>query len=90
MFYFYTILLPLVILLLNYFVEGKPNTKRKIISYFFKSFLFLIIYTLLIYFLEMENYIDSGWAFYTLLFFLIPFAIIIIPIRLYYYIKKEK
>jgi hypothetical protein len=52
MFYFYTILLPLVILLLNYFVEGKPNTKRKIISYFFKSFLFLIIYTLLIYFLE--------------------------------------
>lgn len=90
MFYIYTILLPVIILLLNYVLEGKPTTKRRIINYFFKSLLWLIGYALLIYFLEMENYIDSGWAFYTLLFFITFAAIIIVPIRLFYFFKKEK
>lgn len=89
MFYFYTILLPILILLLVYFIEGKPDSKRKFVNYFFKSFIILIIYGLFLYFLEMENYINSGWAFYTIMFFLIPFGIIIIPLRIYFSFKKE-
>lgn len=90
MFYFYTILVPTIILVLGFYLDKKPKTKLKIINYFFKIFLVLITYTLLIYFLETEHYINSNWIFYTMLFFLIPFGLIIIPFRLYYFLKNKK
>jgi len=89
MFYIYSILLPFLILFLLYFIDGKPRIRRKIINYLFKSFIALIVYTLLLYFLEMENYIDSGWAVYSLVFFLVLSGVLIIPFKLYYLFKKE-
>lgn len=38
----------------------------------------LITYALLIYFLEEENYIDSSWAYWTLVFFFIPYLIVVL------------
>lgn len=90
MFYFYSILIPFLILTIGFYLEGKPKRKLEIVNYFFKMFLVLVFYTLLIYFLEMENYIDSSWTFYTLYFFLIPFGLIIISLKLYYILKKNK
>lgn len=90
MFYFYSILIPILILLLGFYLEGKPKKKTEIVNYLFKIFLILSGYTLLIYFLETEKYINSSWTFYSMIFFLIPFGLIIIPLKLYYFFKSDK
>ncbi|CAM4071967.1 hypothetical protein FLBR109950_15240 [Flavobacterium branchiophilum] len=89
MFYFYSILIPFLIFYIGFYLEGKPKRKLGVVDYFFKMFLTLVFYTLLIYFLETEHYINSSWTFYTLLFFLIPFALIIIPFKLFYFFQKK-
>lgn len=89
MFYFYSILMPFLILAIGYYIEGKPKRKLEVVNYLFKIFLVLLLYTLLIYFLEMEHYINSGWAFYSMMFFLIPFGLIITTFKLYYFLKKK-
>lgn len=89
MFYFYSILIPFLIFAIGFYLEGKPKRKLEVIDYLFKMFFALVFYTLLIYFLEMEDYIDSNWTFYTLYFFLTPFGFIIIPLKLYYFFKKK-
>ena len=86
MFYFYTIFIPISIILLCYFLGGKPNKKSDVVNYLFKT---LITYALLLYYLEMENFIDSGWAFYSIIFFVIPFGILIAPFKLYYLLKRK-
>ena len=90
MFYIYTILIPILIFVAGFYLEGKPNKKRDVVSFLFKIFKTFFTYALLLYFLEMENYINSGWSFYSMLFFLIPFGIIIIPFKCYFLLKKEK
>lgn len=89
MFYFYSILIPFTILIVGFYLEGKPNKKLEIINYLFKIFLILLVYTFLIYFLEMEHYINSSWTFYSMIFFLTLFGIIIVPLKLYYIFKKK-
>jgi drug/metabolite transporter (DMT)-like permease len=90
MFYFYTILIPVLIIITGFYLEGKPNKKRYVVNFLFKIFITFFIYTFLLYYLEMENIINSGWSFYTMLFFLIPFGILIIPFKCYFFLNKEK
>lgn len=79
MYYIYVIVFPMVILLLGGYVEKKRlNNIRNVISCFFKMLPCLWLYVFFIYFLETKDYIDTGWTFYTLLFFMIPISIIVI------------
>jgi hypothetical protein len=89
MFYFYSILIPFLILAIGFYLEGKPKRKLEVVNYLFKMFLTLVLYTLLIYFLETEHYINSSWTFYTILFFLIPFGLIVTMFKLYYLFKNK-
>lgn len=89
MFYFYTIFVPVSIILIGFYLERKPRTKKDIVNFLFKIFKTFITYALLLYYLEMEDIIDSSWTFYTILFFLIPFGVLIIPFKLYYFLNKE-
>ncbi len=88
MFYFYSVFAPFLILAIGFYLEGKPKMKNEIVAYLFKMFLTLVFYSLLIYFLEMEQFIDSSWTFYTLCFFLVPFGLIITILKIYYILKK--
>jgi len=91
MFYIYSILLPALILFIIYFIAGRPRIWSKIVNCLFTSFIVLIVYTLVIYFLEMESYIDSGWAFYSLLFFLTLFRFFSsFPFKMYFFFQKGK
>jgi heme/copper-type cytochrome/quinol oxidase subunit 4 len=47
-------------------------------------------YGFLLYFLEMEKYITAGWVFYTLMFFLVPIAVILLCMRLFYWIREKR
>lgn len=91
MYYIYVIVFPLVILLLGgYLKKEKLNTFGGITSCIFRMLPTLWLYVFFIYFLEMEEYIDIGWVFYTLLFFMLPISIIVIIIEFFFRVLKIK
>lgn len=90
MFYIYTVLIPILIAILVFYFERKLNSKLNVIKYLFEIFKILFTYSLLLYYLEMEHIIDTSWAFYSIMFFLVPFGIIITPLRIYSYFKNRK
>lgn len=79
MFYIIVIVIPLVIALLSYvFTKRSDRFKWHLIRSVVKSLPYQFGYLLLLYFLEMEDYIESNWQFYSLAFFLIPISIILL------------
>lgn len=90
MFYIYTILVPIIIGLIFYYIV-KPNKTKKYLNFFITLIVILFVYALLMYFLEMEKIVTSGWVFYSLIFFLIPSFIIVLILKLIFFlIKKNK
>jgi drug/metabolite transporter (DMT)-like permease len=85
MFYFYTILVPVIIALILWFIL-KP---KKIINFSLLLIFVLFVYSGVMYFLEMENIVKEGWIFYSLIFFLIPVLAITLIIKLILVLKKK-
>ena len=83
MFYVYTLLIPFLIAALLW-VVFKP---KKIIDFALLLLGILFVYAGIIYFLEMKRLITVGWVSYSLLFFLIPFSVVSIIIKLYSFFK---
>jgi hypothetical protein len=75
-FYLYTIVIPLLItgLCLLFF---RPLSFKKIIQGLTVNLIPIMFYVLVLYFLEMEEYIKAQWTFYTILFFFVVYIIII-------------
>lgn len=92
MYYFYTILIPLIILILRYFLsENKPKKFSDYIDFIFKSLCYLFLYAFITYYLEMEDYdIYMFWVFPALLFYLIPISIITFLIKVFLWIKSYR
>ncbi len=90
MFYVYSILIPLLILGLNYLVMDKPFSFERFIHLLFKALPHLFGYILLLYYLNAEHDVDVTWAPITLITFLIPLAISVIILKLFFWIKKRK
>jgi len=85
MFYLYTILVPTLILVLGYLLrKPKPKSFRDYVVLISRIIPFIIAYTILIYYLEMNDIITTGWVAYTLLFFLFPVAIVVLIILFYF------
>jgi hypothetical protein len=91
MFYIFAIVIPIVILVILYYIR-KPKLYKlsNYIDFIFSVLPFLAVYTLLLYYLETENIINSGYAFLALITFLIPIAIIISILKLYYWLRKRR
>jgi len=82
MFYIIVIVIPLVIVLLSYiFTKRSDRFKWHLIRSVVKSLPYQYGYLFLLYFLEMEDYIESNWQFYSLAFFLIPISIILLIVH---------
>lgn len=91
MFYVYSILIPLLIMFISYYVTTqKPKNTSEYVSLLLKVMPCLFGYAFFLYFLEAENYIDADWAFYTVIFFLMPIAFIAIFMKIFYWIKKSR
>ncbi|CAG4992210.1 hypothetical protein DYBT9275_00915 [Dyadobacter sp. CECT 9275] len=56
----------------------RPSTIRQVSKALNATVLPLATYILLVYFLEIDRYINSGWALYTLIFFSIPYLVLVI------------
>lgn len=76
-FYLYSAVLPIAIIaaLLWFY---RPLNFQRVTKALTITIIPLVLYTSLIYFLETGNYIDSGWAYWTLVFFFIPYLVVIL------------
>ena len=75
-FYFYSAVIPLLItaICLWFF---RPLSFKRIVRGLTINAIPLMFYMLFLYFLEMQEYVKSGWSFYTVLFFYILYLIIV-------------
>ena len=83
LFYVYTLLIPFSITIILWIVV---KAKRKI-DFVLLLLGILFMYAGVIYFLEMKHLITVGWVSYSLVFFLIPFSVVSIVIKLYSFFK---
>lgn len=60
----------------------RPLTFANITKSLTVSLIPLLIYSLMIYFLETEDWINSGWAFYTLFMFYLPYLLVVLILNL--------
>jgi len=88
MFYLYTVIIPIIIAIVLFFVT-KPNKNRKYLHYTLILLGILFIYAFIMYFLEMEKIVTSGWVFYSLIFFLIPSLAIVLLLKLVMFLLKR-
>jgi drug/metabolite transporter (DMT)-like permease len=89
-YYLYIFVIPLLIAFAGYFIEGKPSKSREWVNFLFNVFKNYIFYALLLYYVGGEHFINVGLSFISVLFFTIPLGIVIIPLKVYYFFKKEK
>lgn len=88
-FYIYSGVIPIAIIAVILWFH-KPLDFQNIVKGFTKSLHPLITYMLLVYFLETENHIDSGWAFVTISMFYIPYLAIVLILNLVAWNKRRK
>jgi hypothetical protein len=90
-FYIYSILVPLIIFMVFVFIQrSRDGSNYLFLRGFLRALPYLFFYLFLLYYLEREGFIDSGWAFYALIFFLLPMALIAIIFHLIFKKKYEK
>lgn len=91
MLYIFVVFIPLLILVLGYILSPlKPKSFPGYMKFMARVLPYLFCYGLLLYFLEMESYIDTGWVFYSYIFFMLPVAIIVLLFNLSYWVKNKK
>ena len=89
MFYVYTILIPVLIVAGSYLATAKYKPKYWYVDVLLKALFWTYFYTFFLYYLDSENKIDSGWAFVTLITFLMPVSAIIFILKLYSIFKQN-
>jgi hypothetical protein len=86
-----TIVVPFLILLLSYL--NSRNNLRQFSNYLslgLRICLLLLFYALVLYFLTIQGYWDTGWASITIAFFTLIAISIIGVARLFQYLKYNK
>lgn len=89
MYYTIALLIPLVIIAVIYFFRRPINSFKSFVKLYSYSFLSILIYAGIIYFLEKNLILETGWGTYTLVLFLIPALLILIIFQLIIYFKKK-
>ncbi len=91
MLYVYVIFIPSLIIVASYKLSRvKPKKFSEHMKFIAGKLQYLFLYCFLVYFLEMENVITTGWVFYTLIFFLFPAAAIILSLRIVYWLREKR
>lgn len=84
-YYIAVIGIPILIILISYFLRvKKPDSIYGFVNFCILVTLFNIGYSFVLYFLNMEDIWDTGWAFYTIWLFSIPILIMLIIMHLIY------
>lgn len=70
------ILIP-VLIASCFFIILRPKSRESIVNCGLGLILILLVYSVVLYMLEMTDVVSSGWAFYSLVFFLIPMFVVL-------------
>ena len=90
MFYIYTILIPALILVLNYCITvPKPQKLSEYVNLLLKTLPHLLGYVFFLYYIEREQNVHTGGADLGLFIFLIPITAIVLLLKLFYWIKNR-
>lgn len=91
MFYIYAIVSPVLVLVVLYYMR-KPRLKTFIenVDFLYRGLPFLVVYALILYYLETENLINSGYAFLSIITFLVPLTIILFAIKSYHWCRQRR
>ncbi len=90
MFYFYTQAIPAVIVLLGYLLtRRKPSRFPDFVGLLLKVSPVMFGYIFLLNYLDMNGWVDSGWAVYTLFFFTVPIFFTVLLFKLYF-VRRAK
>lgn len=89
--FIYTILIPVLIIAINYWVtKNRPLKASDYINILVRSLPHQYGYMFFLYYLGNEKIADTGWAPITLITFLIPISIILILLKIFYWMKNRK
>ena len=88
-FYIYSAVLPITIIAALLWFQ-RPLNFQRIIKALTITIFPLVIYIWLVYFLQMGDYIDAGWAYWTLIFFFVPYLAIVLILNLVAWNKRRK
>jgi hypothetical protein len=91
MFYVYVLFIPVLILAIDYGIaKPKPRKVSEYISLLLKAMPHEFGYAFLLYYLDNEKNIDTGWSFLTLIMFFIPITVIVLLLKLFYWLKASR
>lgn len=90
MFYIFTIAIPIIILIVSYYIFSQPKFFSEILSWLLKTCPIMLMYALILYVLEYNSILNTNWTFYTILFFSVVIYPIIAITRLILYLKNKK
>lgn len=86
-FYFYSVVIPILIYGVFAIMYAKDLKFSLLLKAFIRALPYLYLYLFVLYYLEREDLIETGWAFYTLMFFLVPLSII--GGLLFYFVQRK-
>lgn len=90
MFYIYSLVIPILILVVNYYVStSKPQKPSEYINLLIRTLPHEYGYMFFLYYLEREKHVHTGWADLGLFIFLIPITAILIFLYIFYWIKGK-
>ena len=91
MYYIYAYLLPILILVINYYAAtSKPKRFSEWVRLLMRTMLHELGYMFFIFYLDTEQKVDTGWAFLTLVTILIPIAAIVFVLWLFFLFKEKR
>lgn len=91
MFYVYAIVIPVLALVALYYMR-RPRLKvfSEYIDFIYRALPFLIAYALVLYCLETNDLVNSGYAFLAFITFLAPLTVIILALKLYNWFRLRR
>ena len=88
--YLFVILIPVLILGANYWAsKHKPKKVDKWVNLLLKTLPHEWGYTFFVYYIDMEQKVDTDWAFLTLIMVLLPLTGIILLLKIFYWLKSK-
>jgi hypothetical protein len=87
-YWIYSAIIPIGIIALTVLIY-RPVSIQNIAKAFGLSLIPLVTYALLIYSLEIVGKVNSGWIFYTLMFFFTPYLVMVMVLNLVAFRKKK-
>jgi hypothetical protein len=90
MIYVYTILIPFLIILIVFFTKCKTiKSAKDVFDLLYKSLVYLYLYGFVLYYLKLEKFLDTGWSFLSFMFYFVPISIIVLFVKLIYWIRSK-